>query len=99
MEKEVAKQFGRLQVHRLSGNNALLGHGSVVVGGVVEVCFVIRQTKEEEVYVRWPSHKSGNGKWYSDIKFPSHDVKVDLEDQILDTFEALPRDDEKKNNK
>lgn len=90
MSKEVIqRQFSRLQVYKLPENGTLLGHGSVVVGGVTEVCFVIRENKaDQEIYVKWPSHRSKNKKQYSDVRFLDIGVRDELENQILDAFEV-----------
>lgn len=83
--------FSNLQVKKLvrrSRNSTLLGYGSVVVGQIAEVRFTIRRKKtSSDLCINWPSHRAGNGKYYTDIKFQSLDLKDELEDAILDAFD------------
>lgn len=83
--------FSNLQVKKLarrSRNSTLLGYGSVVVGQIAEVRFTIRKKKtSSDLCINWPAHRAGNGKFYTDVKFQSLDLKDELEDAILDAFD------------
>lgn len=90
-----AELFSNVQVFKNKNpKGSLVGNGSVLVAGAVEVRFTIVQGSKG-LFVSLPAKKSEktdeNGKaiWYPDVKIPDEDTKKSLEKMVIEAYKAL----------
>jgi len=78
------------KIKRRSRESTLVGFGSVVMGKLAKVRFTIRRRKaKDELCVNWPAHKSGNGKFYTDVEIQNPELQNALEETILAEFRTV----------
>lgn len=85
----------KAKVYPVKSKGSLLANASIEIEGIVIKGFKIVEGRDND-FVSWPSQKGKDGKYYDQVFALDKDIRREVEDMILDEYEIVKANEDKK---